>query len=117
MTDDDIRQGFKTLLGYVPRASHPGVQQLGFRGYFKQKVEEMNARELFPFTSAVARGETEVGRKIEGVRKEAGKSETEGDPSSDVEEKRKGLRAGQEGLGNKEKRLRAVRVASPFRMI
>jgi hypothetical protein len=99
MTDDDIRQGFETLLGYVPREYHPSVQQLGFRGYFKQKVEEMNARELFPFTSAVGRGETEGGRKTE----EAKESETEGDPSSSSEEKRKGLR-GREGLGRDGKR-------------
>ncbi|GAQ85637.1 hypothetical protein KFL_002460130 [Klebsormidium nitens] len=48
LTDEDIRQGFETLLGHVPRATHPGVQQLGLRGFFKQKVIEMNARELFP---------------------------------------------------------------------
>jgi hypothetical protein len=99
MTDDDIRQGFETLLGYIPRESHPSVQQLGFRGYFKQKVEEMNARELFPFTSAVAQGDTEVVRKT----KEAKESETEGYPSSNSEEKRKNLR-GREGLGRDGKR-------------
>ncbi|GAQ85636.1 hypothetical protein KFL_002460120 [Klebsormidium nitens] len=46
-TDDDVRQGLETLLGYVPRRSHPGVQQLGLRGFFKQKVKEMHAEELF----------------------------------------------------------------------
>jgi hypothetical protein len=61
LTDDDVRRGFETLLGNVPRASHPGVQQLGFRGYFKQKVEEMNARELFPTTSTPAQKEKEAG--------------------------------------------------------
>lgn len=46
-TDDDVRQGLETLLGYVPRKSNPGVRQLGFRGFFKQKVKEMHAEELF----------------------------------------------------------------------
>jgi hypothetical protein len=62
LTDDDIRRGFETLLGNVPRASHPSVQQLGFRGYFKQKVEEMNKRDLFPIASTAAQKEKEAER-------------------------------------------------------
>ncbi|GAQ89709.1 hypothetical protein KFL_005540030 [Klebsormidium nitens] len=36
MAEEDIRQGFETLLGSVDRGCEPAVEQLGFRGFSKQ---------------------------------------------------------------------------------
>ncbi|GAQ85629.1 hypothetical protein KFL_002460060 [Klebsormidium nitens] len=71
MTDDDVIKGFETLLGSVPRATHPGVQRLGLRGFFKQKVAEMHAGELFPAHPPAA--ET-AGARARETKNESGES-------------------------------------------
>lgn len=78
LTDDEIRQGFETLLGTVPRGSHPGVQQFGFRGFFKQKVEEMQAQDLF-LSSVPASADDEATERARALSSSP-RGEEENDP-------------------------------------